>query len=82
LHIGDEEAGLAMLLGLLLKKLPQCILHEMAHVPKLEVTFEKLFGFFENFAVDCEGSDDLDHPALSLAYHARKYYIGLSPWWR
>lgn len=70
-----------MFLGFLFQEFSEGILHEVAHVPKLRVSFEKLLGLLKDLVIYGKGFSNLDQAASHLAYHVRKYYIALSPSW-
>jgi hypothetical protein len=82
MHLRNEEAGLDMLLGLLLQELPESILHEVAKVPELGVGLEEFLGFLEELGVDAYGSAEPSQGVLPLTSFARNYYIALSSQWR
>jgi len=68
-----------MLPGFLLQELPEGILHEVAHVPKLRVAFEELLGLLEDLDIYADASGNPYQAVLHLIIFMRNYYIALSP---
>jgi hypothetical protein len=82
MHLRNEEAGLDMLLGLLLEELPQSIFHQMTHVSEFGVTFEELLGLFEDFVIYADALGNPYQAVLHPSFFMRNYYIAVSSCWR
>lgn len=78
MHTGDEKDILTMSLRFFFKKFSEGILHKVAHIPELWMSFEELLSLLQNFLIYSKSFRNLSQSVLHLTYYMRKYYIYLS----